>query len=100
MKLKIIFYVIIYELCIWHTCYSQPWSQISTTGSIPELKNHSAVYDPIADRILVFGGRNANGLSSNELWALGIANYQWLRHGQISNQNIVDEFERSSRHDH
>ena len=79
MKLKIIFYVIIYELCIWHTCYSQPWSQISTTGSIPELKNHSAVYDPIADRILVFGGRNANGLSSNELWALRIANYQWLR---------------------
>ncbi len=55
---------------------AQSWTQISTTGAVPQLKNASAIYDPAANRIIVFGGRTPSG-NSDEIWSLNLSNNQW-----------------------
>jgi len=79
MKFKVIFFIIICELCFFQNCSTQPWSEIFTGGPVPQLKNHSAVYDPASNTMVVFGGRFANGSNSNELWSLSFANNQWTK---------------------
>src|SRR5262249_4904307 len=47
---------------------SSEWGLLEPSGTSPDgSSGHSAVYDPIGDRMLVFGGHGV----SNDLWALG-----------------------------
>jgi hypothetical protein len=46
------------------------WSRIDPAGLLPGRRTgHVAVYDPVRDRMVVFGGRSGN----NETWALSLA---------------------------
>ena len=36
------------------------WQPLSPTGAFAARNSHSAIYDPVADRMIVFGGRNGN----------------------------------------
>jgi hypothetical protein len=60
------------------------WSQLFPTGSIPPSRmNHVAIYDPVADRMVVFGGLSAPdgfccGETINDVWALSLGGTpQW-----------------------
>ena len=46
------------------------WSPVQTTGGLPaSRRNHSAVYDPNGNRMIVFGGDNCRG-AVNDVWVL------------------------------
>ncbi len=52
------------------------WQLVSTAGTLPGPRSgHSAIYDPIRDRLVVFGGSLAT--ASSETWALSLATNQW-----------------------
>jgi len=62
---------------------SLQWSLVSTTGTLPpERRAHSAIYDPVRDRMLVFGGIDSPmmipfGTRMNDAWALRLGNNAW-----------------------
>ncbi|MCI0450032.1 MAG: T9SS type A sorting domain-containing protein [Chlorobi bacterium] len=58
--------------------FSQSWSKIITTGNVPKLKNHSAIYHPATNSMVVFGGRTPTA-NSNEIWSLNLATNQWTQ---------------------
>jgi hypothetical protein len=48
------------------------WSQIEPLGTPPAARSgHAAIYDPLRQRMLVFGGATSSG-TSGELWALAL----------------------------
>jgi hypothetical protein len=48
------------------------WTQLTPTGTPPIVRaGHSAIYDPVRDRMVVFGG--FNNLYPNDLWVLSLA---------------------------
>ena len=48
------------------------WSELTTSGTPPAGRNgHSAIYDPLRDRMVVFGGGNNSG-RRNDLWELSL----------------------------
>jgi hypothetical protein len=51
------------------------WTQLAPTGTPPAgRESHSAVYDPVRDRLLVFGGYNdSSPYYLNDVWALSLA---------------------------
>lgn len=54
------------------------WSEITPTGEVPAPRSgHSAIVDPVRDRMVVFGGGKAvegsPGQLTNELWELTLA---------------------------
>jgi hypothetical protein len=49
------------------------WSALATVGAPPMARAyHSAIYDPVRDRMVVFGGYDGSGLR-NDVWALSLA---------------------------
>jgi hypothetical protein len=47
------------------------WTQLDPGGELPlGRERHSAIYDPLGDRMLVFGGRPAN--TTDETWELSL----------------------------
>ncbi|MBI5838328.1 MAG: hypothetical protein HZB25_13905 [Candidatus Eisenbacteria bacterium] len=55
---------------------SPAWTLLAPSGTPPSSRSdHSAVYDPVRDRMLVFGGRNTSGGTSplGDLWALSLS---------------------------
>ena len=49
------------------------WTQLTPTGTLPGARRlHSAIYDPVRDRMVVFGGF-ITGSYFNDLWALSLA---------------------------
>lgn len=51
------------------------WTQLFPSGGPPSARGgHSAIYDPIGDRIIVFGGRDASYNSLNDVWSLSLGN--------------------------
>ena len=52
----------------------QPWSRITPGGQTPRgSEGHTAIYDPIADRMVVFGGFNYDDIGfSNQTGALSL----------------------------
>ncbi len=63
---------------------TETWRQIDVTGDAPTARsNATAVYDPTADALVVFGGNtSANGLTftpRNDTWALDLATSTWRR---------------------
>jgi len=68
------------------TCaFAQSWTQLSPTGAPPVARTGAtAVYDPATYRMILFGGRDANGNNHNDVWVLthatGLGNTgQWIR---------------------
>ena len=58
----------------WELSLDRPvrWNSLSPLGAPPSPRlQHSAIYDPIRQRVLVFGGLSSNLL--NELWALSVS---------------------------
>lgn len=52
---------------------SPAWTQISPTGTKPSARHgHNVVYDPVRDRLIVFGGRDVIGLR-NDVWQLSLS---------------------------
>ncbi|TMQ68136.1 MAG: hypothetical protein E6K81_16750, partial [Candidatus Eisenbacteria bacterium] len=51
---------------------SPAWSQLAPAGTPPSARNHhTAIYDPVRDRMVVFGGYDGFG-SRNDTWALSL----------------------------
>jgi hypothetical protein len=49
------------------------WSELAPTGSPPSGRLwHTAIYDPVRDRMLIFGGVDAGNVR-NDTWALSLA---------------------------
>jgi hypothetical protein len=52
---------------------TESWSEVIPAGSPPpERWGHSAIYDPVRDRMVAYGGRDAGG-PLNDLWAMSLA---------------------------
>ena len=52
---------------------SPAWSALAPSGSPPSGRNeHTAIYDPVRDRMVVFGGEDAT-IYRNDVWALSLA---------------------------
>jgi hypothetical protein len=51
------------------------WTELTPSGTPPIARGtHSAIYDPVRDRMVVFGGWDGSGASSfNDVWALSLA---------------------------
>lgn len=48
------------------------WSKLAPSGDVPPVREgHGAIYDPIARRMVIFGGHFETGLR-NDLWALSL----------------------------
>jgi len=53
------------------------WRRIQTSGTPPPGRaGHSAIYDPIGQRMVIFGGRDANSARS-DIWALDLNTSSW-----------------------
>lgn len=49
------------------------WTRLAPTGPLPSARrNMSAIYDPVRDRIVMFGGLDQSGVFLNDLWALSL----------------------------
>jgi galactose oxidase-like protein len=50
------------------------WSEIAPSGRLPKPRSqHSAIYDPVRDRMVVFGGRSGHPSANRDVWALSLA---------------------------
>jgi len=58
------------------------WSQLTPTlpGPTPRT-DHTAVWDPYADELLVFGGSGGDGRALGDLWAYRPSKDSWTRRG-------------------
>jgi hypothetical protein len=50
-----------------------PWQVTTLVNSPPPRYGHSAIYDPIRDRMLVFGGAISSSVDANDTWALSFS---------------------------
>ena len=50
------------------------WTQLSPAGPAPPVrKDHAAVYDPVRDRMLVYGGLGASLADLADMWSLSLS---------------------------
>jgi hypothetical protein len=51
-----------------------PWTQLTPTGTPPVGRSdHSAIYDPVRNRMVVFGGYDGSVYFRNDVWALSLS---------------------------
>jgi len=55
------------------------WSQISPPSAGPLRAAHTAVYDPVGDRMVIFGGGDFGSSARNDVWALSLASPAWTQ---------------------
>jgi hypothetical protein len=68
---------------VWAASLDAPvaWTQLTPTGTGPGARSeHAAVYDPIRDRMILFGGRKPGGWGG-DLWALDFSGTVGVRPG-------------------
>ena len=61
---------------LWELSLASPptWTLLAPTGTPPsERDSHSAVYDPVGDRMIVFAGKGNLNTDNDEVWALSLA---------------------------
>src|SRR5207245_9397448 len=52
---------------------SPAWTQLAPTGTKPAGRHaHTMIYDPVRDRLIVFGGRDVIG-PRNDVWELSLS---------------------------
>jgi len=57
---------------------SGTWVQLAPAGSTPPARaNHTAIYDSLRDRMVVFGGIDGAGSFHRDVWALALATTTW-----------------------
>ncbi|MBI4427707.1 MAG: T9SS type A sorting domain-containing protein [Ignavibacteriales bacterium] len=56
--------------------FAQTWNLLPTTNDPTPRRNASAVYDPMANQMVVFGGVDSTG-NKNDLWALNLSTMSW-----------------------
>jgi hypothetical protein len=55
------------------------WTPVAATGTRPPgRERHSAIYDAVRDRMIIFGG-DSSGVERNDAWALSLGTYSWSR---------------------
>jgi len=54
------------------------WTQLSLASPPPARQASAAIYDPVADRVVVFGGYDGNTLF-DDAWALSLASTAWSK---------------------
>ena len=59
---------------VWELTFSPlAWNKITPAIAGPTARDrHTAVYDPVNDRMVVFGGRDASSHWTNDVWALSL----------------------------
>ena len=65
---------LLYQNDVWALSLGENpvWTQLFPTGTPPGMRDeHSAIYDPLHDRMMVFGG-HAGGFNYNDVWALSL----------------------------
>jgi len=57
------------------------WVSIVPSGALPPKRsNHSAIYDPLRQRMIVFGGSGVGGVMFSDVWALSTgASPEWTQ---------------------
>jgi hypothetical protein len=61
---------------VWSLSLAGPptWTQLTPTGPYPlPRRGHGAVYDPVRDRMIVFGGLSTSGHALNDVWSLSLS---------------------------
>ncbi|MCI0391461.1 MAG: kelch motif-containing protein [Acidobacteria bacterium] len=55
------------------------WRELTVLGQKPEARrNGVAIYDPVAKRVIIFGGASNSG-SLNDTWAFSLETRMWTR---------------------
>jgi FlgD Ig-like domain/Galactose oxidase, central domain len=67
---------------VWFLWLDEParWEEAPVVGDVPSpVYGHSAVLDPVRNRILLFGGFDSDGwpYTSNSLWAFSLDDFRW-----------------------
>lgn len=77
--IKPLIHIVLFYLVLTGSILFSQWSKINTSGSVPHLKNAAAIYDPVGNRMIVFGGRNAAGEPVGVIWSLNLLNNSWVQ---------------------
>lgn len=77
--IKPVILIVLFYIVLTNSVLLSQWSRINTTGSVPHLKNAAAIYDPLGDRMIVYGGRNAAGAPSEVMWSLNLLSNTWVQ---------------------
>jgi hypothetical protein len=69
----------VYKNDLWKFDFtSNSWSQIFSAGDIPlERGSHSACYDSLNNRLVIFGGIGTNWLNYDDVWELDLSSFTW-----------------------
>ena len=57
------------------------WQLLTTTSPPPGRQGHTMIYDPIPDRVVIFGGAIQNGYVQNDAWVAQLSGglpYRWV----------------------
>ncbi len=67
---KLYLYRELESTCVWRGY----WRRLSTGGD-SDLKryNHTAVYDPVNQTVVIFGGRTTSGFASTDVWSFALS---------------------------
>ncbi len=76
-KLKLLILQVAFAVVLLNTLAISQWSKLNTTGNIEHLKNASVIYDPSGNRMIVYGGRNAAGEPTNNMYSLNLNSNVW-----------------------
>jgi hypothetical protein len=65
----------------WELSFSSlTWTKLTTTGPPPTKRFvAAAIYDPIRDQMVLFGGNDGNSTSFNDTWALSLSTLTWVQ---------------------
>jgi hypothetical protein len=68
------------------TVWAQPMSQLGqwqylSTGDVhpPNSESPNVIYDPLRDRLILFGGCLSNGMAPSDVWAFSLRNRLWTQ---------------------
>ncbi len=95
---KMFFILLVCMLFNALTCsnaFSQ-WQKLNTTGSVPHLKNASAIYDPSGNRMIIYGGRNAAGVPTDGIYSLNLNTNTWSQITPLTGFNPAPRFTQNA----